>query len=386
MSALFDEFDFSVFYPVESGFVLRTFWRRDDGPPTEHEFLLPGAGRRVSAVHDHAAANALRLALDLFRFDAVHIQNLIGHSLAPLDVLADFAGPVVCSVRDLYLACPHHWLLYRNRSACGIPDDLSVCERCLPETQQRSTEFLTDFREHVAARIDAVDTWVFASQSAADYLLRVYDIDDDRIAIIEHGAIIDVNEALRRPDPALLLDEPLRLGFVGLGWAKKGLDVVNRLADDLAGSSIEVHHFGELRAEASPHLRLHGIYDNELLPYLLDRAGIQVVLLPGPYAETFGHVMTEALIAGRPVIGARYGALGERIRRTGAGWTFEPEDEPSLRALVEHLDRCRLELVRATEAAASTRIFSVASTGEAYAALYRARGLETSATGKASTT
>ena len=54
-------------------------------------------------------------------FDAVHIQNLIDHSLAPLAVLADFDGPVVCSVRDLYLACPHHWLLYRNQPAVRHP-------------------------------------------------------------------------------------------------------------------------------------------------------------------------------------------------------------------------------------------------------------------------
>jgi GT2 family glycosyltransferase/glycosyltransferase involved in cell wall biosynthesis len=372
MTALFHEFDFSVLYPVESGFVVRTFWNLGDGAPVEHEFLLPGAARRAHGVHDHAAANALRSAIDLFGFDAVHVQNLIGHSLAPLDVLADFPGPVVYSVRDLYLACPHHWLLYRNQEACGIPDDLDVCARCLPETQQRSVEFLRQFRDTVAARVDTVDHWVFASQSAADYLLRVYDIESERISIIEHGAIIDVNAALREPDPPLFLDEPLRLAFVGLGWAKKGLDVVNRVADELAGSSIEIHHFGELKADASPNLHCHGPYDNELLPYLLDRAGIQIVLLPGPYAETFGHVMTEALIAGRPVIGARYGALGERIRRTGAGWTFEPDDPPALRRLVEHLDECRLEVLRAAEAAASTPIFPVASTAGAYEALYRA--------------
>ena len=100
-----------------------------------------------------------------------------------------------------------------------------------------------------------------------------------------------------------MFDEPLRLGYVGLGWPKKGLDEVNWLADRLAGTGIEVHHFGKLRADASEHVHVHGPYDNEVLPELLDRAGIQVVLLPAPYAETFGHVLTEAFVAGRPVIG-----------------------------------------------------------------------------------
>jgi glycosyltransferase involved in cell wall biosynthesis len=103
-------------------------------------------------------------------------------------------------------------------------------------------------------------------------------------------------------------------------------------------------------------------------------------LLPGPYAETFGHVMTESLIAGRPVIGASYGALGERIRATGAGWTLDPDDPAAARQLIEHLDRCRLEVQRATEAAATVPLAPVASTAHRYAALYAPTPAEPSAT------
>jgi GT2 family glycosyltransferase/glycosyltransferase involved in cell wall biosynthesis len=372
MFALLDDFDFSILYPVESGFVLRTLWNVGADKAVELEFLLPGGPRRVTQVHDEVAATALSMALDLFDFDAVHIQNLIGHSVAPLAVLADFPGPVVCSVRDLYLACPHHWLLYRNEQPCGLPEDLSLCARCLPETREWSLAYLEQFRATVAARLDAVDSWVFATQSAADYLLRVYDIAPERIELIEHGAIIGLERTGREVDEALILDEPLRLAFVGEGWPKKGLPVVNRLADHFAGSSVEIHHFGVLKANASPHLQLHGPYDNELLPELLHRAGIQIVLLPGPYAETFGHVMTEAFIAGLPVIGATYGALGERIRRHGAGWTIDPTDAEAIRELIENLDRCRAEVLRATRSAVEVPIKSVAISADRYAALYRA--------------
>jgi glycosyltransferase involved in cell wall biosynthesis len=227
-----------------------------------------------------------------------------------------------------------------------------------------------------AANIGSVDHWVFASQSAADYLLRVYDLDAERIEIIEHGATIDLGLTTRAPDEAQILDEPLRLAFVGIGWPKKGLHSVNRLADECRDSSIEVHHFGPLKAEASPNLQLHGPYDSELLPEILRQAGIQVVLLPGPYAETFGHVMTEALIAGLPVIGTQYGALGERIRRHRSGWTVDPDDPAALGELVRHLDGCRLEVLRAARNAASAPLHSVADSAHRYAALYRADAVE----------
>jgi glycosyltransferase involved in cell wall biosynthesis len=212
---------------------------------------------------------------------------------------------------------------------------------------------------------------VFASQSAADYFLRVYDVDPARVEVIPHGSTIDPTRHRREVDEALIFDEPLRLAFVGIGWAKKGLQIVNRLADDLAHTSIEIHHFGPLKEEPSPHIHAHGSYDNVLLPVLLQQAGIQIVLLPGAYAETFGLVMTEALVAGLPVMGARYGALAERIRATGAGWTIDPEDPDGIREVVEHLDRCRIEVLRATRHAVAVPIETVADTLPRYTGLYR---------------
>ena len=255
----------------------------------------------------------------------------------------------------MFLACPNFSLLYLKSDPCGIPEDLSVCERCLadvadapmpgsPPMAHMSLAYLDAFREMVAERLDVVDRWVFPSQSAADYFLRVYDPDPARVEIIEHGSIIRLGRRPAEPDERLLRDEPLRVAFVGLGWSKKGLEAVNELAEAFRGTSVEIHQFGPLKEAASPELHAHGGYDNEHLPELLHRAGIQVVLLPGAYAETFGIVMSEALAAGIPVIGARYGALGERIRENGCGWTIDPMDRAGIRALVERLDRARDEL------------------------------------------
>jgi glycosyltransferase involved in cell wall biosynthesis len=370
ITALLPEIDFSVLHPVPSGFMLRTNWLADDGSLIEHELLLPGGPRRVSRVRDENAGAALRTALDMYDFDAVHIQNLIGHSLAPLAELRDFDGTVVCSVRDPFLACPSHPLLYRGVEFCGLPDDLSYCSTCLPETYRVNLRYLTQFRDTVATHLDAVDRWVFASQSAADLLLRVYDIDERRMYVVPHGAILDPSSRRISIDHTLLYDEPLRVAFVGLGRAKKGLDTVNWLADELEATPIEIHHFGNLVEQPSSRLRAHGPYDNRILPDLLEEAGIHVVLLPGQVSETFGHVMTEALLAGRPVIGTFYGALGERIRATGAGWTIDPNDPAGVLELLRNLDACRDELRRATAAAMQADIRAVRDTADRYRDLY----------------
>lgn len=336
----------------------------------------------MTAVSDELAAQAIDTARAMFDFDAVHIHNLIGLSLAPLAALGDFTGPVVCQVHDLFLACPNFSLLYEKRESCGIPDDLSYCERCLtdlvespmpgsPMIKNLSLPYLEEHRTTVAASIDAVDHWAFPTQSAADYLLRVYDIERTRMHVIEHGAVMRLVRPRPEPEAAHVYDEPLRIAFVGLGWAKKGLDAVSALADHFRDTSIEFHHFGELKQPASTEVHAHGPYDNEFLPELLRQAGIHVVLLPGAYAETFGFVMTEALVASIPVIGARYGALGERIRATGAGWTVDPLDYAEMAALIERLDGARGEVLRAAQQARVTPLEMTGDTAHRYAALYR---------------
>jgi GT2 family glycosyltransferase len=372
LRALEDEVDFSILYPVASAFVLRTRWRIE-GRLVEREYLLPGAVKQVTTAHDEVAGAALATALDLFPVDAVHVQHLNGHSLAALQVLDGFDGPVVYSVRDGHLLCPLHSLLYRGTEPCGVPGDLDVCARCTEDEPTLDVARLVGYRSTAQDRIDRVDHWVFASQSIADHMSLIYQLDPDRVHLVPHGAIIDLDRRATTPDESLIFDEPLRLAFVGRGWAKKGMAAVNRLADHFAGRSVELHHFGGAKDPASPHVVAHGPYDNDLLPDLLQRAGVQVVLLPGPYAETFGHVMTEALVAGRPVIGARYGALGERIRATGAGWTIDPLDLDGTCALVEHLDVARDEVLRATRAAIEAPLTEVAATAGAYARLYRTR-------------
>ena len=383
LRALEHAYDFSVLYPVESGFVLQTSWRVDD-KPVQQEFLLPGGVGQVIRPYDEVTRAAFVAALDLFSFDAIHVHNLIGYSLSPFDALREFPGPVICSVHDLFLACPNFSLLYKKTDPCGIPEDLSTCQRCLediavtpmpgaPLISNISVDYLNDFRAIAASELDAVDHWVFASQSTADYFLRVYEPDPDRMEFIDHGSVIRLGRRPDEPDERLLRDEPLRVAFVGLGWSKKGLDAVNELAEAFRDSDIEIHHFGPLKEPASPELHTHGKYDNESLPDLLHRAGIQVVLLPGAYAETFGIVMSEAMASGIPVIGASYGALGERIRSHGAGWTVDPTDTDGIRAVIEHLDRSRDELVRVTLEVLKVPLETVAETAHRYAELYSGR-------------
>ena len=369
-TALADQFDSSVLFPVESGFVLRRTMTSEDGVERSREYLLPGGATQVSPVDDRVAGAALRIALDLFDFDAVHLHNLIGHSLAPFEVCRDFPGRVICTFHDFYLACPNHSLLYQDRIDCGIPDDLSVCATCLPNSRTGgSVEILQQFRERAASGFEVIDRVVVADIVTADYVQRVHAIPQDRISVIEHGSIIGLPDR-REVDESAILSEPLRLAFIGRAWAKKGLGIVNHAATTLSGAGIEIHHFGPPSEPLATEVIPHGTYLNADLPRLLHEAGIRIVFLPGPCAETYSYVMTEALVAGLPLIGAGHGALGHRIRSLGVGWTIDPTDPASVVELIRNLDRCRPEVIRATTRACEVPLTSADASADRYVDLY----------------
>ena len=104
--------------------------------------------------------------------------------------------------------------------------------------------------------------------------------------------------------------------------------------------------------------------------FLLPPLAVYTAFVLWPYAETFGLVMSEALGAGLPVLGPPDGAIGERIRDLGVGWVVDPADTDALGELLRDLAGARLELLRATRAAAAAPLAPIGATTSTYAELY----------------
>lgn len=363
---LSDQVASAVLRPTRDGASLTV----PDGRGPGSRLLFPRAAPLDERLEDPESVLALRLALQLVDPDAVHLHQLGGHSPGALAALRGFGGPVVASVHDYQLICPNFSLLEEGRAHCGVPDDLRVCGRCarrtIPPGELRD---IARYRALVAADLDVIDHWVVFSESSRHLLERAYPLPGDRVSAIPHATLV-------RPDPitappALEPEVPLRLAFVGRGTHKKGLTVVNLLADAVADDGIEIHHLGPLRAPASSHLVCHGAYEHgDLVRHLRD-LGISVVLAPGPFAETFGFVLSEAFAAGLPVIVADVGAQGERVRATGAGWAVPDGDVDAVVELVRRLGRDRRELAGPASAARAVEHHSVTDDARRYLDLYR---------------
>jgi glycosyltransferase involved in cell wall biosynthesis len=133
----------------------------------------------------------------------------------------------------------------------------------------------------------------------------------------------------------------LRIGYIGRLDAAKGIELLiaafqqARLADAelwIAGSGksdYEQHLHGLIH---DPHIRLLGrLAPAEFYPE------VDVVAVPSLWNENLPTVVIEALIFGKPVIGALRGGIPEMIKEGENGWLVEPTDVRSMAELLRTL-------------------------------------------------
>lgn len=94
-----------------------------------------------------------------------------------------------------------------------------------------------------------------------------------------------------------------------------------------------LNRLGEL-----PHTYFSNVYEKDDIFELLKTSKIDVICIMPTWAETFCYTVSEAWLCGIPVVGADIGAVGERIRATGAGWTVDVDTKPEeLLKLLHHI-------------------------------------------------
>lgn len=164
------------------------------------------------------------------------------------------------------------------------------------------------------------------------------------------------SKSLYLPEPPLnYRTQPLpaaeRNGCLLFGYLdpRKGID---RVADALEEGceGLQLRLYGEPAPEYADRLqheiermRAGGVEIEtrlERLPYeeaMDSLAAARVALLSFGWSAPGSRVLLEAATAGTPVVGARIGVVGQRIRRNGLGFAVAPDDPAALRRAIRGL-------------------------------------------------
>jgi glycosyltransferase involved in cell wall biosynthesis len=290
--------------------------------------------------------------------DVVIIAHLMDHSPRYVLVAKRWAIPVVMELHDYYQVCERARLERVSGELCDGPRGGKSCEvHCFPAGAGKKGHWV--LRTHLfGLAIRHADEFVCPSKFVADLFCDL-GVPRARINVI-HCALPEWKGILTGTHVSASQGRNAPLHIVSLGTVipHKGQHVVIEALRKARLASVRYTVIGsvtrpyadEVRQAANTvgglELRMYGAYERELLPALLE--GVDLIVVPSVWRESFSIVVREALACGVPVIASRIGALPEAIREGENGLLFTPGAASELAAILQEVDadRSRLEVLR----------------------------------------
>ena len=278
----------------------------------------------------------IKKLVGFFKIDEIVINNLVSYPKV-IDFIRGLTNKrirLTYMMHDFYAVCPMYNLLNYEMEYCGVPDDQDYCNRCLKnnplireQVSYISSEYpnllISEWRAHFGSLLTIAEKVVFFSKSSQAIVKKAYPelcLHPDKLEIKPHKVTWVRRVATGVPG------EIINIGINGVMTFTKGIHIVSALAGyiDNCQLNYRVHIFGEVRdpqigLEQYSCITLHGRYERNELPYLMEQAHIDIVLIPSIWPETFSYTTEEAIDMNLPVAVFDMGAPSERVREYAKG-------------------------------------------------------------------
>src|SRR5262249_12950011 len=185
---------------------------------------------------------------------------------------------------------------------------------------------------------DAVDVVFAPSQAAVEVFARGLDVENQKVRIVPHPLPLWAykrsgdrhqvsSDTVRSVDPPHAVptlrtdDAQLRVGFIGYDAPQKGQRLLQAIVEACAAENITFISIGRVAKPEDFNGKLigTGVYRREEVVDLIRGYRLDVMVIASPWPETYSYTLSEAWLAGAPVIVGPLGAPAERVAQTGAG-------------------------------------------------------------------
>jgi GT2 family glycosyltransferase/glycosyltransferase involved in cell wall biosynthesis len=293
----------------------------------------------------------------------VHFHHLLHWDSLLLPALARELGcRVVISVHDFWFNCPqYNQLEYATGQPCGRSHAQADerCSKCLVGHSSRGLESRNDEQgvavytsgRHalIQVMLGAADAVLAPSEFIRQKLLTAYpSLSAGQLRVAPHGV-----PAPRLPSAPGQAAARV-LAFFGGDQVLKGARLVLDIARSMRESAVTFRIHGRIkgfeRASLPSNVELCGFYNPDDVSRAME--GVDLVLLPSYYEESFSMVASESWAHGIPVLGSTRGALAERVVQGVNGWLVPDMATGSwvnsLREILQGdaIERCREQLFR----------------------------------------
>ena len=256
----------------------------------------------------------------------IHYHHLLGHDPLIMDLPPQLGVGYDFTAHDFYCFCTHISMTGSDNRYAGeaVP---GLCACCSPQDaapvgggtvadwRHRNRHFLTGARLVLAPSHDTAQRMAAFAPGA-------------RVRAIPHTDMSVPDLATQPPPQArpLPAGAPLKIVVLGALSAIKGADLLEATALEAArrNAPIEFHLLGygyrHLQTQPRAHLTVHGSYEDDDLPGLLQWLQPDLVWFPAQWPETYSYTLSASLQAGLPVVAPDLGAFPERL--AGRPWSW----------------------------------------------------------------
>lgn len=336
-------------------------------------------------IENPAQRRAFEQELERFRPDVVHVHHATCLTTEVVDAAQERGIPVAFSLHDYWMGCPRGQRIRADLAYCP-QIEAARCIDCWRETwphwfpaeRDRILEqrVFGDYQGRIREVLERADALLVPSPFARRVFARE-GVAEARLEVIEYGMDVEAfRDVARRPA------SHFRIGFLGTVLPSKGvhvlIDAFQRIGS--ADLSLEIHgpvlpfhqdrSYGERLAQQvrgwGGQIAFHGAYRPEETPAIL--AGLDALVVPSIWYETYCMVIREGFLAGVPVVASNFGAMAEAIEDGTTGLLFGVGDSVDLARKLERLARDRD--LRHRLAASRKRVVTVEQNGAATLAVY----------------
>lgn len=318
ISSLRKYFNFHVLAPENGRFKLYSYFQ--DSERLLYLNQVPDNGMR--SLYDPEYKKMVIDIIDGLGISFVHVHHMIGHYFDIIDVCRERNIRTAITLHDFYCLCPTVNLIYKSKYCLPLKD--KDCASCLKEKKGIINNIIPVWQSNWRGFLLKFDNVLVPSNSTKTIIeSNLKDID---CLVLEHGVKLERKIAKR-----LDSDDVLNVAFVGVMTEHKGSNVLKYLIDNTSNKKIQYHLFGDslvegLKQNKSNYI-YHGRYSRENLPGLLEQNNIHLVCNLSIWPETYSYTLTETIASGIPVLSFDIGAVGERIKKYGFGWTLNETNE-----------------------------------------------------------
>lgn len=311
---------------------------------------LTSPARRFRATfRDPPMVQAFERVLDTVKPDLIHVQHLMGLPVALIRSIQRRGLPFAITLWDFWWICANAQLLTNySQQVCDGPRAYLNCARCALTRAGRPRLWpalpplagVLAWRNRLLRQVMEAADGLIAPTEFVRRWHAARGVPTGRLRVILPGleSLPLVPQSRARPDGAT------RFAYVGgLSW-QKGLHVLVQAFNQVRGAgelwiagdeSFDPAYVAHLRALATPGVRFLGRLTREAVWETL--AQVDVVVVPSLWYETFSFIVSEAFIAGAPVVASRLGPLADRVRDGVDGLLVPPGDVTAWRTALQQL-------------------------------------------------